>query len=257
MKQILGLIVLLSLFIPNLDAQDGFDNEELKGVIYNKEFTLDFRFHTNGLFALAVNKAKIRTYYRTQFYQLELGTLKHPKETRNNDLGISYQGFSSSSYSFGKQNSFYLLRAGYGEKRYFSEKQEERGVAVGLSYMVGASLGMLKPYYLDVRFNDGDGNYSIQRVRYSEEIEDSFLDVENILGASGFKFGWTEPSFIPGVNAKVGVHLDWGAFDEFVKGLEFGFMIDGYYKKVPIMITEKNKFLFVNVYLALQIGKRS
>ncbi len=237
--------------------ESGFEQEELKGIVYNKELTLDLRVHTGGLLAIALNRARIKTYYKTTFYQLELGRLRHPKESKNNDLGITYQGFSSSSYTFGKQNSFYLLRGGYGEKRYFSEKQDRRGVALGVSYMVGATLGLLKPYYLDVRINDGDGNYSIQRIPYSEENEDAFLDVYNILGSSGFKYGWKEISPMPGINAKVGVHLDWGAFDQFVKAMEFGFMIDAFYKKVPIMVTEKNKFLFVNVYLALQIGKRS
>ncbi len=258
MKQFFSILFFLSFYgFHSIAQEEGFEDDGLIGIIYNKELTMDLRFHTNGIFSVALNKAKIKTYYRTTFYQLEVGTLKHPKESRNSDLGITYQGFESSAYTFGKQNSFYLVRLGFGEKRYFSEKQERRGLALGMSYMVGATLGVLKPYHLNVRINDGDGNFSIQRMAYSEEFHDEFLDVYNILGAAGFKYGWNGLRPMPGLNAKLGVHLDWGAFDEFVKALEFGFMVDAFYKKVPIMVSEKNRPIFLNVYLALQFGKRS
>jgi hypothetical protein len=32
-----------------------------------------------------------------------------------------------------------------GEKKYFSEKAKRRGVAVGVNYEIGATLGLLKP----------------------------------------------------------------------------------------------------------------
>ncbi len=253
------LIIIISLLFIGIQgfSQTGFEGEEeLKGIVYNKELTFDFRFHTHGFFSLAANKAKIRTYYRTTFYHLEIGTLKHARESKNNDLGISYQGYQSNDYVFGKKNSLWVVRGGYGEKRYFSEKQERKGVAVGISYLGGVTLGLLKPYHLNLRINDGDNNFTLVRTSYNEEVHDDFLDVYNILGSSGFRYGWGGIRPIPGVHAKLGVHLDWGAYDEFVKALEFGFMVDGFYKKVPIMISEDNKFLFVNVYLALQFGKR-
>ncbi len=259
MKQIFSLFLILSLGLLSLQAQEtGFEDDGLIGVIYNKEVTVDLRFHTNGIFALAINKAKIKTYYRTTFYQLEIGNLRHSAESRTNDPGISTpQGFSSSSYYFGKRNSFYQVRLGYGEKRYFSEKQEHRGVAIGMSYLLGVTTGILKPYYLDAWVDSGDGNFTIQRIPYSEEHHDVFLSVPHILGSSGFKYGWNGISVMPGLHAKVGAHLDWGAYDQFVKALEFGFMLDAFYKKVPIMVSEKNKPYFLNVYLALQFGKRS
>lgn len=237
-------------------SQSGFDNEELLGIVYNKEFTFDFRFHTNGIFSFAYNRAKIKSYYKTNFFQVEVGTLKHPKESKNNNRIISFQNNPGGSYSFGKQNSLFLARGGYGQKRYFSEKQNRKGVAIGISYMGGVTLGVLKPYYLDLKVNQ-DGNPIFVRTPYTEEYADEFLDVFSIINSSGFKYGWNDLSFVPGGHAKIGVHLDWGAYDEFVKGLEFGFMLDVFYKKVPIMIGEDNKMAFLNVYLSIQLGKRS
>ncbi len=246
--------LLLSIMPAKAQLDGTFDNEELHGLVYDDEFSLDFRLHTSGYLALAMNRAKIKTYYRSTYYQLEVGTLKHFRESRNS--GINIQGSTGRDYIFGKRNSLWLVRGGWGEKRYFSQKADKRGVAIGMSYLGGASLGILKPYYLNLRVSDGDGNFEIVSSGYSEEIHDEFLTVTNILGASGFKYGWSEISVMPGLHGKIAVHLDWGAYDELVKALEFGFMIDAYYKRVPLMITEDNSPVFINVFLALQFGKR-
>lgn len=258
MQKFFIITISLLLVLPAF-SQTGFEDEDLKGVVYNKEVTVDFRLQTNGYLSIALNKARIKTYYKTNYYQLELGILKHPKESRNvntkNQLILGeYQG---GAYSFGKQNSMLVARGGYGQKRYFSEKQSERGLAIGISYMGGITLGVLKPYYLDLLVQ-GDGSaVEFVQTPYTEEYATEFLNVNNIINSSGFRHGWNGLSVVPGAHAKLGVHLDWGAYDEFVKALEFGFMIDAFYKKVPLMITENNKVLFVNVYLAVQFGKRS
>jgi hypothetical protein len=236
--------------------ESGFDNEELKGVVYSKEFTVDMRIHTNGYFALALNKAKIKTYYKTNFYQLEVGVLKHPKESRNNERFISFQNNPAGAYSLGKQNSFFQIRGGMGQKRYFSEKQGEGGLAIGISYMGGITAGFVKPYYLDLVV-ERDDELLFVSTGYNDEYAAEFLSIGNIINSSGFAKGWKGLSVIPGAHAKIGVHLDWGAYDEFVKAIEFGFMLDVYYKKVPIMISERNKMAFLNVYFAIQLGKRS
>ncbi len=240
----------------SLMAQGAFDNDELLGVIQSDELTFDVNVHTNGWIGVGFNRAKIKTYYKTNYYRIEIDALKHSRESRNRDLGVPTPGYSGKSYVFGRKNSFFLARGGFGQKRYFSEKQERRGVAIGVSYSAGATLGILKPYYLDLRVNDGDGNTFLLRTKYDEKIADAFLDAQNIIGASGFRHGWREISVVPGLQAKAAVHVDWGATDEFVKALEFGFMIDAFYKKIDLMVTEENTPVFINVYLALHLGRR-
>lgn len=239
-------------------AQSTFDNKAVKGLIYDKEFTLDFRLHTYGYFSLAANIAQIKAYNKTQFYHFEIGTLRHPREFRQKiDFFPNFLNSTNNPFLYGKQNSLYVLRGGWGEKRYFSEKGANKGVALGISYSAGLSLGLLKPYYLDlIRFEDNTGPAIITSEPYNEDNELVFLDINRINGASGSSFGWDELSVLPGGYIQAGVHLDWGAFDKFVKGIEAGLMIDVYSKKAPIMIIEDNKFLFMNVYVNLQIGKR-
>ena len=238
-----------------------FDDSS-KGIVYEKEFSGDFRLHTNG-WAVAVNFGKLQTYYKTRYYHLEFGELKHPKEFKQSfDLNFTPNTTISRSFAFGKQNSFYALRGGYGEKRYLSEKARQRGVAVGMSYQAGPVLGLLKPYYLEiVRRQDGI-DVQTTTEKYSPANADLFLDVNDIYGAAGFREGLGELSVRPGVHGKFALHFDWGAFDEFVKALEAGVMVDVFFQDVPIMVENEaitnveNRPYFINLYLAFQLGKR-
>ena len=274
MMRIAYLFVLLILLAPSLQGQVRFEagqNDYVdgnKGVVYNKEFTVDVKLHTNG-FALGVNIGRLKSYYHTRFFNIELGEIKHPKEFRQSfDFQVPNTSKVSRAFIFGKQNNFLVLRGGVGEKRYFSEKDKRRGLAVGVSYEVGPSLGFLKPYYLELIHilgpdsEETNRDYEIRSEKFSEENADLFLGINSIYGSSGFTKGLSELSLMPGAHAKFAVHFDWGAFDEFVKAVEAGVMVDVYARKVPIMVESElvtdaeNRPFFVNLYLNLQLGKR-
>ena len=166
---------------------------------------------------------------------------------------------STSGYIFGKQNSLITLRGGIGEIRYFGEKAKRKGVAVGFSYEGGPAIGIVKPYYLDLkRFDEENGVGVItSSERYSPDNEDLFLDANSIYNYSGFFKGLGEIKIVAGLQAKGAVHFSWGASDKYVKVLESGVMVDFFARKIPILITEQNRSLFVNLYLSLQFGKRN
>lgn len=226
------------------------------GVVYNQEFALGFRMHTNG-FAIGTTFGKLKTYYQTNYWHFELGELKHEKEFRQSfDTPTPINGRISRAFKYGKQNNLYVLRGAKGVKRYFSEKAKHKGVAFGISYEGGATLGLLKPYYLELRA--GDGRVTVP-TKYSEEQANRFLDIYAIQGASGWTKGLGELSVIPGAHGKFAVHFDWGAFDEYLKSIEAGIMVDFFSKKVPIMVEQENvenNQLFLNLFLHLQFGKR-
>ena len=144
MKHI-GLIILLVFAFASIEAQRVIQPKivetDWKGIIYKKEWALDLRMHENG-FAIAYNSGKIVSYQRTNYYQLELGFTKDPREKTQSR--ISTIG-GSGTFTYGKINSFFNLRAGVGVKRYLSEKEKRKGVAVGYTYMIGPSIALLKP----------------------------------------------------------------------------------------------------------------
>lgn len=229
--------------------------QDAKGIIYDKEKALDMRIHTHG-WTVGYQIGKIKTYYKTVFYNFELGELKHHKEVRKStDFSSISPSSGFRSYTFGKQNYGFVLRGGIGAKRYYTEKAAKNGVAVGLVYSGGLTAALMKPYYVEVG-GTRDGSAS-QSIKYSPETSKNFLDPYKIRGKGGFLKGINETSIIPGIHAQAGVHIDWGAFDEFLKAIEVGVMLDVFPKKLPIMVAEENRPYFMNLYVSLQLGKRN
>lgn len=226
------------------------------GIVYNQETTFNLRLATGRSLSVGVEFGKLRTYNKTKTWNINLGELKHPKEQRQSADPRASRAFRP--FVYGKQNSLFVLRGGWGVKRYFSEKAKHKGVAIGMSYSIGPSLGLLKPYYLALA-HEGDINtaYRVYHQKYSADNAPIFLDNTRILGASPFTRGIGEMGFLPGGNAAIAYHMDWGAFDEMVKALEIGIMVDVFTKKAPIFVSdEQNKQVFINFFLNMQLGKR-
>jgi hypothetical protein len=255
MKKYIGIYGLLWM-IPLGSIAQNFSANESKGIIYDQEQIADFRLHTYG-WNINYQMGKIKTYYKTTFMEVGLGELNHFKETRkNSDFAGLNPGSGFSSYVFGKQNSFFTVRGGMGVKRYYSEKAAKNGVAIGLTYGGGVNLGLLKPYYLEVSAGRDAG---IIQLKYSPASEREFLDqnpFRPVRGSAGLIKGLEETKVLPGIYGRAGVHVDWGAFDEYLKAVEAGIMLDIFPKKVPIMVNEENRPFFLNFYVSVQLGKR-
>ncbi len=236
--------------------------QENKGIIYQKELGFYANLQTRG-FGLGATIGAIKTYYLTRFINIEIGSLKHIREYRQSfDFQAPTTNRISRAFIFGKQNAFYPLRVGFGEKRYLSEKAKQKGLAIGITYEAGPTLGLLKPYYLDLWPNEIPGAEPyIRSEKYSSANESTFLNVGRIYGASGFGKGLGELKIMPGAHAKLAIHFDWGAYDEMLKGMEAGVMADFFFKEVPIMVETtdnnlRNTPLFLNLYLHFILGKR-
>ena len=246
-----------------LSAQGTFQPKQIdggdKGIIYNQELAVGARIHTNG-FAMGVDIGKLKTYYLTQFIHFEIGELKHNREVRQSfDFPSSLNGKVSRAFKFGKKNNLYVLRAGFGHKRYFSEKAKKKGVAVGVTYQIGPTLGLVKPYYLELFPSENSPDRLPVSTKYSEETHERFTEIWNIYGASTWTKGLDEISILPGGHVKAAMHFDWGAFDEYIKAFEAGIMLDVFAKKAPIMVELdgiENRPFFLNLFLNIQFGKR-
>ncbi len=262
MKKLITFVV-CSILVANAFAQLTFQPRKLsntnKGIVYDREFVTEFRLQTNG-WGVGAQWGNIRTYYSTRFYYVGLGELKHTREVRSTTAG-----FGTRSYIFGKQNSFFQIKGGIGEKRYFSERAEKKGLAVGISYRIGPTLGLLKPYQLDINSSEGSSllGFQTRSIRYTPQNANDFLDKNRISGASGISSGLENISPVIGGNAMVALHLDFGAFEEFVRAVDAGIMVDFFLQPVPIMVEAaqfnniKNSPFFLNIFLNFQFGKRS
>jgi hypothetical protein len=231
---------------------------ELKGIIYSTELSGGISVHTSG-WGIFADLGKRDELKKKTIYQFEFTQIHSSKEVKQTiDFGFSPFGINSPKpFIYGKQNNFYLLNAAIGRQLMLAERAERSGVEVGLKLLGGVSLGLLKPYYLDLLYPvDNTTQYRILSEKYSEENASTFLDWFSIYGGSGFAYGLDEIKFIPGAHLKAGLNFDWATYDDFLKALEVGVIFDAYYKKVPIMIIEKNQQFFPNLYVSLQFGKK-
>lgn len=232
----------------------------LKGVVYDFETLFEGRIHTQG-FAFALKKGKLKNYYKTTYQNFEIGYIKDHRERRfNKNISLSGERLSS-PFIYGKQNQFFTLRYSYGVKRFLSEKTRRRGLAVGLVYEGGVTLGLLKPYSLKIirRDDDDPTQQMIETVQYSDEVREDFLNERFIYGGAGFFNGWNSITPTVGLHGKIAMHWALGAFDEKAKAFETGLMVDIFPRKIPILIeqeTTPNSFYYFKIYIAFQFGKR-
>jgi len=223
-----------------------------KGYLYKEEWSIDAALHTNG-FYFGFNRGSIHTYRKTRTTHIGIGMLGHPLETRiSQPTGFSYRNYSS--YKFGKVNHLINLRAGRGTILTLTEKARKKGIALGLRYEGGVTLGLLKPYYLQVR-EERDGVIVARQIRYVDAPED-FLNPDHILGRGSFFKGMNKVKLAPGLFGRLAFRFDPGAYDNFIRTLETGVQLDLYASKPEIMVSEKNAQYYLNFYLNVQLGSR-
>ncbi len=221
--------------------------QEEEGVLsYYKQSSFGIQLRTNG-YGLFYEMGRMKTPRISNTYSLEITEIKHPKEEKYPGT----EGFFGNSFIYGKINNFYQAKLGYGKQYIFGQKGNKNGVAVIGILQGGLSIGLLKPYYIDVEDMTG------QRVQIKYTPQDSALFLEGrIYGSSGFTKGWGELSVKPGLYAKTALRFDFGRFNESVQALEIGFSVDAYSQKIEQMVTNPNKQLFYQGHIAFVFGRR-
>ncbi len=228
----------------------------IKEIPFRNEFYVGGGLHTSG-WNINLNYSLIKKKMRTLSFFLEFGELKNPKEySKAYDGSTLVNGRTSQSFVYGKQNNFYTLRLGYGEKIYLSSKDNNRAISLAWTYSGGLSVGLLKPYYLNLIYRNNGFTPSVRAEKYSASNIAKFLNIQEIAGPAAGSYGWDEAILEPGLFIKTGLLVDWGAFDEIVKGFEIGLSMDSYFNSIPILVFEENTPIFVNLYLHVYLGKR-
>ena len=186
MLRIALLVVLSTLLFRNGMGQTTFQPKpieyNLKGVVYSTERLFEIRPHLQG-FSVAIKKGRLQSYYNTSYQSYEFGFYKDSRERRQEIFGERIGNNSRDPFIYGKRSQFFTFRLTYGRKRYLSEKTRRKGVAMGFIYEGGASLGLIKPYFLQVIRRDPNLlNPTVETLVYSEDTHDDFLNFDNIYG---------------------------------------------------------------------------
>jgi hypothetical protein len=217
--------------------------EEEGELIFRKQSIFGFKAVTDG-YGISYEIGKFRSNRNTFILQFELNERKHKKETK---VSGDFNGFQFNSFVPGKMNNFFQFKVGAGSQRIIGGKGNKNGVAVALVYAGGASLGMLKPYVVDV-----ESTGLRFRSTYPKIYDSGYTE----LGASGFTVGWGDVKFKPGVHAKAAMRFDYGRFNETVTALEVGMNAEYYPQEIEQVWGNEPRHFFFNAYLTLLLGRR-
>lgn len=225
--------------------------EEEGSLIYQKQITQGIHFNTDG-WSVFYEKGKYKSITKTNLWWIEVGEHKHPKEEKT-PTASSIQGFIIvSNYIYGKQNNLYDVKLGFGQQKLIGGKGNKNGVAVSAIYGGGLSVGLLKPYYLQIQ---NPTTRKQEDIKYNNN-DNLFLDPTIVLGKSSFGKGFNEMQFVPGGHVKGALRFDYGRYNEMVSALEVGLKATYFSKKMPIILLNPEKSLFFNAYISVTFGKR-
>lgn len=184
-------------------------------------------------------------FYNVRLFQVEFTEKKSPKEQKlTTDVGTS-----TNKYIFGKINNFYALKLGYGFRSLLVGKPDPGTVSMHWVNVFGVSIGLLKPYYINVSDNPNP-------IKYSEATEGEFLNQAKIEGSAGFGKGLGEIKMVPGGHFKSAIHFDFSENRKNVIGVETGFNLEYYSSQIQLLANQPGTAYFADIFLAVQFGKR-
>ena len=216
------------------------------------EWSVGLRLNSNG-WSVYTDYGKVKPkdlrhpdmFHNVRFWQMEFTEKKSPKEQKV----ASNSGSGTSKYIYGKINNFYALKLGYGFRKMLVGKPDPGTVSMHWVNVLGASLGLLKPYYLNI---NGDQN----AIKYTDATQGEFLNQGLIEGKAGFGKGLSEIKFIPGGHFKSAMHFDFSANKKNVLGVETGFNVEYYSSEIKLLANQPGTSYFFDIFLAIQFGKR-
>ena len=221
--------------------------KEEEGVIaYKKSFVFGAKLISDGYGAF-FEIGRASSVKKATLYQLEISEKKSVKEDKQNN-----SSYNSIPFIFGKENFFYPVKLGVQQQILLGNKSNKNGVSITANYGGGISLGLLRPYYVQVA--DSSGNYVF--VKYNAANSHYFHDPNSISSGPTFGKGWSDISVTPGLYAKAAVRFDYGSYNETVSAIEVGITGDYYTKKIPILFDVPERTFFFSGYVSICFGKR-
>ena len=255
MKQAFTIVLFLFLSGAAAFGQGQIDNQSK--IALRNELTGAFYVGSSG-YGLNMAYGKRIDGFRKRLFMLELAEIKHSKETKTSNPYLP----NNNRFVYGKLNNFYALRGGvWGLQKEIFSKRDKNSISIRYYYVLGPSIGILKPVYYEV----------IENISYFTEIVEKKFDPDkhmraNIVGRASYFKGFDELTLSVGGFAKAGFMFEFSQFDRTVKAIELGAYADTYLKAMPIMATdqsdynflskiEENRHIFIGFYAGFRIGK--
>lgn len=221
------------------------ENGEDVNVLYRHEANFGVFIHSAGGFGLGYRRGIHVTGKRKRMFEVEASNFKHAKEVKSIN---SYYG-NSKGFVYGKLNSVLLIRGGVGHQNILFQKSDKKSVEIRYSYFLGATLGVAKPVYLEIR----KGNTTVPS---TERYDPTIHKQEDIYGKASFLKGVEKTTIYPAGYAKFALSFEYADRYNAIKAIETGAVADIYPVALPIMANNKKQQVYVSLYLKMIWGKK-
>lgn len=233
----------------DIDSPNGTPIEEK--IIYNHQNSINIGIHSQG-FLGGFKIGKIKNIYTTCNWETEFFTLNSLKEIR---MISGYANPLARPFVYGKLNTVFGIRFGYGQEKRIYGKPYWGGVELRWIYEGGVSLAMLKPYYYYVLVYQENAMGEYEEVLDERRFDDQsqWLD---IVGKAPISKGFKELGFSPGIHVKGGLSFDIGTSKTRYQAINFGVIAECYPMGVSIIDSQRNRRLFLTFFISYNWGSR-
>lgn len=243
MKKLLILVILLIYCTSGLLAQGELDEQQK--IFFRNERSFAGLLNSDG-FGISYREAKRIDFRNKRFFEIEAGTLKHPKEYRlTNPL---YQ--TPGTFIFGKLNTVFYFRGSLGHQHEIFKKGDLGGVAVRYFVSGGPTIAVYKPIYYKIIKPISQTEAEIIIEKFDNTIHQPY----DIYSKAAFTKGLNETKVLPGLFAKAGFNFEYSKEDKLIHAIEIGASLSGFPKKIPIMATSENKAIFFSLFVSYRFG---
>lgn len=243
-RKIASTILFLTISWVTVRAQGEIDTQTR--ILFRNESSFAASLHSNG-FGLNYRYGVWKNAKNQLLYDADFAYVKHPKEVKT----IVAYNYVTRRYVYGKENLFWELKGYVGWQKELYRKYDRNGISVRLYYSGGGAIGFLKPIYYDIISFSATGEIT----RSEPQKFDPSIHQSNIDGRSSFFMGFDELKVVPGLSAKTGLSFEYSERDEIIHAIEAGINITAYPKRIPIMATEDNSFLFFTLVVGYRFGR--
>jgi len=243
MKKLLIILLTFS-YASGLFAQGELDQQQK--IFFRNEKSFALLLNSDGA-GISYRDGKRIDYLNKRYFEIEAGTLKHPKEYRQS----SYYN-QAGSFVFGKLNAPFYLRGSIGRQRELFRKADLGGVAIKYFYSAGPVVTLYKPIYYRI-LHPVSLSLDVWELR-DEKFDVTIHQPYDIYSKASFTKGLSEIKVIPGLFAKGGFNFEYSKEDKLIHAIEVGAQINGFLKEIPIMATSFNKFVFFSLFVSYRFG---
>jgi hypothetical protein len=214
-------------------------------VLYRNDLTAKIYANTRGL-GLLVRRGKHVTAKSRSFYEVDIQSLKHPKEVK-----VAGTAESRKRYVYGKLNSVMLVRGSVGMQNVIFAKADNKAIEVRFSYAAGPTFAFAKPYYYQL-----PSNFVKQEVPREVRFNNESFTQDSVVGKGRFSNGLAETAIYPGINGKFNLSFEYASYTNLIRAIETGITVDYFPRALPIMARNPAEYIVITLHVGFVFGKK-